>query len=616
MAPQDLREVAQSSHGGALEKSARGSTASSLKSYPFRPQLQGGSVSIDPTGRRVLALDPDGGTLAMVDTRTLAVTKTVTVCDGPEQVVAAADGGAFVTCRGDGRTLSLDKELDVVAETTLGGEPFGLALTADGKTLLVTTAADAKLHALDPGSLAVRWTRTVAAQPRGVSVSVDGKQAAVAHLMGGGPTLVSLDSAHSTAVPLPRTRDGWPNELLAGESFETKAIARLVGGGYAAVMSPGGTRAFIPYALKNNGEGIESFIPGCYANGSQLPVAPSFAAVNLVDSRVQRPEPLPLKSPSDRFDFGLLNAMGRLGVVRAAVHDPVRSRLLVVGEGSGMLMALDTSKADPSSTPLAYWELGSPARGIAVDRNGARAFVHLALDHQLAVVALHTMEADTKPTMIKIGKDGLSPDIALGRKLFHAANDRRVAGITGVSCASCHVEGRSDGVTWRLDGHGLQTPLLAGRSDFHGQLRWSGASPDLTHAVAEAIKRLQGSGLPPRETAALAAFLLSGASDMKLPASPHAGSERGREVFTEAGCANCHLPANGFSDGKLHAFRGKKYRTPSLRGLFSTAPYYHDGSVPTLTALLGAHEKGNPMAVGNRLEAADRQALEAFLRSL
>jgi len=191
-----------------------------------------------------------------------------------------------------------------------------------------------------------------------------------------------------------------------------------------------------------------------------------------------------------------------------------------------------------------------------------------------------------------------------------------MAGLAGISCTTCHLEGREDGVTWRLDGQPLQTPMLSGRVTGHGPLRWHGDSPDAAHAVREAVTRLRGGGLPDGDVDALVAYLESGRAEMTAPESPWRPLARGREVFSEAGCDGCHDPSHGYTDSALHRVRGGEFRTPSLRGVFLTAPYLHDGAARSLREMLASHEQGNPMAVGGRLDAADQGALEAFVRSL
>ena len=50
--------------------------------------------------------------------------------------------------------------------------------------------------------------------------------------------------------------------------------------------------------------------------------------------------------------------------------------------------------------------------------------------------------------------------------------------------------------------------------------------------------------------------------------------------------------------------------------MYGTAPYYHDGSAPTLKKLVSAHEDGNPMTAGADFTKAELGDLVAFLKSL
>ena len=66
-----------------------------------------------------------------------------------------------------------------------------------------------------------------------------------------------------------------------------------------------------------------------------------------------------------------------------------------------------------------------------------------------------------------------------------------------------------------------------------------------------------------------------------------------------------------------------RFRTPSLRNVALTAPYLHDGSVPTLAAIIERYNAGgvaspqrDPKLKALALSPAERGALEAFLRSL
>lgn len=66
--------------------------------------------------------------------------------------------------------------------------------------------------------------------------------------------------------------------------------------------------------------------------------------------------------------------------------------------------------------------------------------------------------------------------------------------------------------------------------------------------------------------------------------------------FDGASCASCHIPDSNFLDGKRHDIgtvrangeyaRDRALDTPTLLGAAFTAPYFHDGSQPTLRAVI------------------------------
>jgi len=125
-------------------------------------------------------------------------------------------------------------------------------------------------------------------------------------------------------------------------------------------------------------------------------------------------------------------------------------------------------------------------------------------------------------------------------------------------------------------------------------------------------------------------------------------ARKGFEIFRTAGCAACHVPPL-YSDSMFHhtgvgwdkpeAERDQgrkdatkdeadsgKFKTPSLRNVDSTAPYFHDGSAKTLEEAVdymltgGGDRKKNPLLDEKlkpvKLKPEERTQLLAFLRSL
>ncbi len=133
--------------------------------------------------------------------------------------------------------------------------------------------------------------------------------------------------------------------------------------------------------------------------------------------------------------------------------------------------------------------------------------------------------------------------------------------------------------------------------------------PDRVTPMLPALRAYQFSLEPPRAPA--------GSFDA-------AAAARGKLVF-DASCARCHS-GSAFTDApKLHAAsetqmglhearRSKTgmYRTTPLRGAWSHPPYFHDGSAPTLRAVVDHYDR--VLSLG--LVEADKSDLEHYVRSL
>jgi CxxC motif-containing protein (DUF1111 family) len=127
--------------------------------------------------------------------------------------------------------------------------------------------------------------------------------------------------------------------------------------------------------------------------------------------------------------------------------------------------------------------------------------------------------------------------------------------------------------------------------------------------------------------------------------SARAQAMRGKAVFAEVGCAECHTPdVDGiegvYSDFRLYELepeRSANYRvvsspevlphghpkpsewkTPPLWGVADSAPYFHDGGSPTLESAIVRHEGQAKQTTKRykRLPPTDRMALLAFLGTL
>lgn len=106
-------------------------------------------------------------------------------------------------------------------------------------------------------------------------------------------------------------------------------------------------------------------------------------------------------------------------------------------------------------------------------------------------------------------------------------------------------------------------------------------------------------------------------------------AKRGEAIFnrpfaTMAGrsCASCHIPDGNFVDGRRHDIgsaapssphaRDGALDTPTLLGSLYTAPYFHDGSLPTLGAVVDWFDRRYRLG----LDAGARADLTAYLEAV
>jgi mono/diheme cytochrome c family protein len=219
------------------------------------------------------------------------------------------------------------------------------------------------------------------------------------------------------------------------------------------------------------------------------------------------------------------------------------------------------------------------------------------------------------PTMIASAMSAAQHD---GMVLFNASSSQ-ISQRGGLACASCHPDGRADGLSWRIEKNELQTPLLAGRLVGTHPFKWDGGDKDLRASLATTMKRLGGTGLAKDETDALASYL-EALPPPRTPTRDKTAVARGKKLFdsAELGCRSCHDGAN-YTDQEKHKFAGSslpEVDTPSLIGLASSAPYFHDGSAATLEALLRDRGAVHGMAETSKLNDQQVNDLTAFLETL
>ncbi|RKG66761.1 hypothetical protein D7W79_36120 [Corallococcus exercitus] len=647
-----------------------------------------GSVALSRDDSLLYVVDADNGILAVVDTARREKVSEVRVGPRPERVTVGPDDTVYVTNRG-GRSVSVIRKGDAVeaARIPVGVEPTGLAVSPDGSTLYVVnsatrqSAARGSLTAIDTGTLTARWELPLGEEPRGIALLEDGRKAAVSLFRQGDVVTVDLSDANQPKVMrdgtdlntkanrLPSTRPLVapspavamdtplpPGSQQGPRSFRARGMVDLL-------SAPDGRRLFAPVLWSREdplGGPVDGRSPdpgdSMYGGGTPCGAAAGggVVAAGLVTFDTEDEAPRPVVDdldqcrppPEEKPDYptSLIASPSFLTPLQgpsAAVVDPTGAWLFLVNQESNNVAILPSFRRSGSDLPnesspvRQLVEVGAGPNGIALTRDGHKAYVYNAFDHTVSTLVSGSGDIREEGERLVIAGDTLSPLAAEGRRLFFSAVDARMTSPSvAVSCASCHLEGREDGHVWGFPDGPRQTPSLAGRmttatAPFH----WSGEFSALGDFMSATVKdRMGGQELDADTVAKLGAFIDAiPATDNASRGEPLTASQaRGAALFTQAKCDTCHT-GTAFTNntnvdvgtfvrsGVLQdaaAVIQAGLNTPSLLGVGRTAPYLHDGSAPSLRARLMNGRETNQHGMTAGLSDADVDDLVAYLETL
>jgi YVTN family beta-propeller protein len=392
------------------------------------------------------------------------------------------------------------------------------------------------------------------------------------------------------------------------------------------VLPPDGSCAYVPHTRSNT------------ANRALTFDTTVFPLVSLIDLTTQQ------HLVGQQLDLGTLDPPG-VGLPFDAAVTPDGEELWVANAASNDISVIDLI----DNSLAAHIEVGDNPRGIVLSPNGSAAYVNNTLAGTVSVI---DTTAYTVASVITVTHIPLPPTLLNGKRLFHTSDDPRLSLAQWISCSTCHFEGEHDGRTWFFGFAGPRnTTSLLGMVETY-PLRWSGEWDESADSEFANRKENFGSGLidgemncslsppdcvsphPPNQSRSydldcLAAF----ADSLQVPLSPtHTHGEpfteaeqRGQAIFNSPalGCVACHPPPL-YTDQQMHDVGtatadeqiGPEYDTPTLRGLYDSFPYFHDGSAPTLYDALTRSSPEIEHDVRGRLTEREIADLIAFLLAL
>jgi YVTN family beta-propeller protein len=312
------------------------------------------------------------------------------------------------------------------------------------------------------------------------------------------------------------------------------------------------------------------------------------------------------------------------------------NELWVTNTGSNDISVINiTDPMRPSRQ--AHIPVADNPRGVVISLDEATAYVNNTLSGTVSVIDTQTYTVTEVITSTNIP---LPPLILQGKRLFHSSARPELALARWISCNTCHIEGEQDGRTWQIRSGSLElvsrnTTSLMGMIETY-PLRWTAEWDESADSEFAICHEQFGTGLigcknmhptlgdpnqgRSAELDALAAFI----DGLPVPQRFYTltpQEQRGKALFEHptTGCLECHPPPL-YTDLQLHNVGTgeplEEYDTPTLRFLFDSPPYLHDGSAAELDDVLTTFNQGDLHGVTSNLSQEELVDLVAYLLAL
>ena len=542
----------------------------------------------------------------------------------PSGLAIAPDGTwLFVTAgSAEGKVYRVDlKKNSISGVIPAGHTPMAPVISPDNKTLYICNRFNNKVQAIDLATGKTTACIGVTREPVAAVLSLDGKTLFVAnHLPVGAANVDRMTSAIDVI-------DTATNQVATSIKLPNGAIDLR-----SLCLSPDGRTVYVPSIF------ARFMAPPTQIEHGWI----NTHAMNLIDVEKRA---LRYSFLLDDVDEGAANPWGvacspdgkYLCVAHSATHE------ISLIDQAGLLAKLskspphDESKLDDNAyealpeNPINNLSfLSGIRRRIPLKGNGPRGLVVAGgklyaaeyFTGSLGVVTLATGAVESLSL-------GAEPPMSLERKGEMLFNDASMMCFQKwQSCSTCHPDGRMDAVNWDLLNDGMGNPKSTKSLLFSVQTppcMIRGIRANSMVAVNAGIKNIMFMNPDPDRAAALYEYI----QDMKPVPSPRLvrgqlseSAKRGKTVFENASCTGCHSGPY-FTDMQLHHVgtddgieTGVKYETPTLREVWRTAPYLHDGRAATLEEVFTKHNQSDKHGYTSDLSPGEIQDLVEYVNSL
>lgn len=565
-------------------------------------------MDISADGKLLACSNRDSGTVTIVDLASNKKLSEIKVGKHPEGVTFLGQSHQVATAVYDeDRVVFLDADTGkITGQTEVFDEPYGVVSASDGSKFFVTLDYPGRIVEIDTKTHKVIREFSSGKHLRGIAISNDDQSLFTTEYYTALVRQIDITSG--------KTTDEWPGG-------STDNLSRQI------TLHPRRAKAYLPH--------IRSRITMAHGAGSIFPI------VSIVDTKAGEGKRR-RKIPMDSFR----GARVTCNPWDTAIT-PDGKTFFVVFAGTDDLYVCNVIDDDYRElTFRASLNLGHNPRAVRVAPDGNTFYVYNALDFNVVAYDTQTL----RPlAMINVTENPLGEEILLGKRLFYTALQPMTSRLW-ISCASCHPDGQPDGKTWHNPEGLRNTQSLAGMAWTH-PIHWSADRDevqDFEHTIRGPL--MQGKGLvsgkinssldAPNKGLSRALDAMSAYSNThNFTLSPYAkkglnpAAERGRKLFfsKQTQCANCHsgpfltdsVPTQKFIRHNVGTSvdnpgekMGPEYDTPTLLGIYRTAPYLHHGKAQTLEEVLTVYNHDDKHGITSQLSKQEIADLAEFLKAL
>ncbi|MDA8962784.1 Ig-like domain-containing protein [Pseudomonadales bacterium] len=599
--------------------------------------MNSSTIVYDSMLDRVWNVNPDNDSVTVIDASTFAKIGEYSVGDNPRTLTVGMDGSIWVANQDDA-SISVLNAIDgsLIQTITLahGSAPYGIVRAPqsafNSALIYVTLEATGELIEISSQTGQVLRTVNVGSSPRGIAVTADGQRILVTRFISpssiGEVTDVNA-TGFSVSSVIPLAKDPGPDTPSSG-----RGVPNYIS---SISISPDGMRAWVPSKKDNTERG--TFL-------EQEPLTFE-STVRTIASKIDLSASV--EQLDERIDFD------NSSMASAVAFSPRGDWAFVALTGNNQIDVRDAY----SGSSVSGFNTGLAPQGLVLSPDGSRLFVHNFMQRSVSTFDVSELSLGTGVSVLPlstiptVASEILAPSVLKGKQIFYNAADARMSLNGYISCASCHLEGGQDGRVWDFTDRGLglrNTIDLRGRAGLgHGNLHWTANFDEIQDFENEARSVFGGTGflsdaqfaqtadplgLPKAGLSAdLDALAAYTSSLTTLPNSPYreadgsltATAEAGRTIFNDRGCSSCHEGArfidnvrhdigtvelsSGTANGQL--LQGAGFDTPTLKGIWSSAPYLHNGQAATLEDVLLIPSHG----AASSLNHAERTLLIDYL---